>query len=142
MRTAAICPTCATFTNSLCVIYNGVYLSNINASPLDPLDTILTNINVAIGATNATVTNISSNVTAINNSINTINNTISGLYPLFGIADPIQNSAFIGQQYINTTTGQMFFSTAIGGLTVWQAVCNCNPIGSRIFSNAFALTFN
>lgn len=45
MRTAAICPTCATYTNALCVIYNGENLSNINVSSLDNLEDIIININ-------------------------------------------------------------------------------------------------
>lgn len=135
MRTAAICPTCATYTNSICVIYNGNYLSNINASPLDPLDTILVNINGVVGGINTSITNI-------NNSITAINNTIAGIKPLYGGVNPTQNSSFIGQQYINTNTGQMFFSTSTGIGTTWQAVCNCSPVNSRIFSSAFALTFN
>lgn len=135
MRTAAICPTCVTYTNSICVIYNGNYLSNINASPLDPLDTILLNINSTVGVVN-------SSIASINSSIVTINNNINGLKPLFGTSDPTQNSSFIGQQYINTVTGQMFYSTTTGTGTNWEGVCNCNPLGSRIFSNAFALTFN
>ena len=39
MRTAAICPTCATYENALCIIYNGPYLSNIDVAPLDALPT-------------------------------------------------------------------------------------------------------
>lgn len=45
MRTAAICPTCATFTNALCVIYDGEYLENIDVSPMDNLEDIIVNIN-------------------------------------------------------------------------------------------------
>ena len=45
MRTAAICPTCATYENALCIIYNGPYLSNINVNPLEDLPTILGKIN-------------------------------------------------------------------------------------------------
>lgn len=45
MRTAAICPTCATYVNALCVIYNGPGLTNINVAPLDDLETIVQNIN-------------------------------------------------------------------------------------------------
>lgn len=41
MRTAAICPTCATYENALCIIYNGLYLNNIDVEPLDSLDEIL-----------------------------------------------------------------------------------------------------
>ena len=45
MRTAQVCPTCATYTNALCVIYNGEFLQNINVAPLDNLEDILMNIN-------------------------------------------------------------------------------------------------
>lgn len=45
MRTAAICPTCATYINAACVIYNGEGLTNINVAPLDDLETIIQNIN-------------------------------------------------------------------------------------------------
>ena len=45
MRTAAICPTCATYENALCIIYNGPYLNNIDANPLEDLPTILAKIN-------------------------------------------------------------------------------------------------
>jgi len=47
MRTAAICPTCATYTNALCILYNGSYLSNINVSPLDSLQVALGSINTS-----------------------------------------------------------------------------------------------
>lgn len=45
MRTAAICPTCATYTNALCIIYNGVYLPNINVNPLDSMEVALKKVN-------------------------------------------------------------------------------------------------
>jgi len=45
MRTAAICPTCATYENALCIIYNGPYLTNIDVNPLEDLQTILSKIN-------------------------------------------------------------------------------------------------
>lgn len=45
MRTAAICPTCATYENALCIIYNGLYLSNIKVNPLEDLQSILSKIN-------------------------------------------------------------------------------------------------
>jgi hypothetical protein len=44
MRTAAICPTCATYENALCIIYNGSYLPNIKANPLEDLESILEKI--------------------------------------------------------------------------------------------------
>lgn len=48
MRTAAICPTCATFENALCVLYNGEYLPAIDVAPLDSLEVALEKINAAI----------------------------------------------------------------------------------------------
>jgi hypothetical protein len=45
MRTAAICPTCATYENALCVIYNGPSLNNIDVAPLEDLQTVLGKIN-------------------------------------------------------------------------------------------------
>lgn len=45
MRTAEICPTCATYENALCIIYNGPYLTNIDVNPLEDLPTILGKIN-------------------------------------------------------------------------------------------------
>lgn len=45
MRTAAICPTCATFENALCVLYNGPYLANIDVNPLDSLEVALGKVN-------------------------------------------------------------------------------------------------
>ena len=48
MRTAAICPTCATYENVLCITYNGAYLSNIDVAPLEDLPTILGKINTKL----------------------------------------------------------------------------------------------
>ena len=45
MRTAAICPTCATYENALCIIYNGPYLPNIDVAPLEDLESVLAKIN-------------------------------------------------------------------------------------------------
>jgi len=45
MRTAAICPTCATYENAVCVLYNGEYLTNIDVNPLDSLEVALGKIN-------------------------------------------------------------------------------------------------
>jgi len=44
MRTAAICPTCATYENALCVLYNGDYLPNTDIQPLDSLEVALQKI--------------------------------------------------------------------------------------------------
>jgi hypothetical protein len=48
MRTAAICPTCATFFNAACIVYDGDLLNNLDVAPLDTLDIILGKINTAL----------------------------------------------------------------------------------------------
>jgi hypothetical protein len=105
-----------------------VYLPNINASPLNPLDTILGNINSTVGGINTSITNI--------------NNNVNGLYPLHGSGIPTANSTHIGQLYIDVTSSQLFYSVSTGTSTVWQSVCLCSPISARIFDNTFDLTFN
>ena len=55
MRTAAICPTCATYENAVCIIYNGEFLSNIGVSPLDSLQSALQSIDGAVGAINSQI---------------------------------------------------------------------------------------
>lgn len=54
MRIAAICPTCATYENALCVLYNGDYLSNTNIQPLDSLEVALEKINSNLVPTSGT----------------------------------------------------------------------------------------
>jgi len=77
MRISQICPTCTTYVNSLCVIYNGTYLSNINASPLDTLDKILANINTATGVINSSVASINTSIIATNSSIATLSGVVA-----------------------------------------------------------------
>jgi len=49
MRTAAVCPTCATYTNALCIVYDGEYLPTLDVSPLDNLESILGKIDEKVG---------------------------------------------------------------------------------------------
>jgi hypothetical protein len=51
MRTAAICPTCATYENALCILYDGAYLPNLDIEPLDSLEVALGKVNTSIAAT-------------------------------------------------------------------------------------------
>ncbi len=48
MRTAEVCSTCATYISAACILYNGEYLSTIDVSPLDSLETALGKINDAL----------------------------------------------------------------------------------------------
>lgn len=94
MRTANICPTCATFENALCVLYNGAYLTNTKISPLDSLETALIKIN-------------------------------ANLVPLTGIVAPTANATYLGQQYLNTVTKQLYYAKAINtGASDWTLSVN------------------
>lgn len=78
MRTAAICPTCATYTNAVCVIYDGPYLSNLGINPMSSLDDILQQINSVAGTFEKTA-NKSTNITA-DQSSNTKYPSVKAVY--------------------------------------------------------------
>jgi hypothetical protein len=121
MRIADICPTCATYTNSICVIYDGVYLSNIDASPLDPLDTIFANINTTIGGINTSITTINNNITTLDNKY----------LPRTGIIVPVTNASFVGQLYVNTATSDFYLADSTGGgATDWTELAKVSDIPS------------
>jgi hypothetical protein len=61
MRTAAICPTCATYENAVCIIYNGVLLTTTGIAPLDNLEVALGKINTTIGNVITLINNVSAN---------------------------------------------------------------------------------
>ena len=61
MRTAAICPTCATYENAVCIIYNGTNLTNINVPTLTNLETSLINIDNAVGSLSAYIDSVAAN---------------------------------------------------------------------------------
>ena len=46
MRTSDVCPTCSTFTNSLCVIFDGPLLTTLGINPLDSIDVALNKLDV------------------------------------------------------------------------------------------------
>lgn len=56
MRTANICPTCPKFTNALCTIYAGEYLSALDVSSGESLEDILVKINDALLLLSTTTT--------------------------------------------------------------------------------------
>lgn len=64
MRIATICPTCATFINSVCVIYDGEYLANIDVAPGDTLEEILAKINGGCACTTTSTTTSTSTSTS------------------------------------------------------------------------------
>jgi len=94
MRTASICPTCATFENALCVLYNGAYLTNTKIALGDSLETALGKIN-------------------------------SNLVPLTGTVAPTTNAIYLGQQYLNTVTNQLYYAKSVGaGASDWTLSVN------------------
>lgn len=44
MRTSDICPTCSTYSNALCTLYNGEYLRTLDIQPLDSIEAALIKI--------------------------------------------------------------------------------------------------
>jgi hypothetical protein len=49
MRTAQVCPTCATYINAVCVLYDGPYLPNLDIEPLTDVSGILEIIDDYVG---------------------------------------------------------------------------------------------
>lgn len=90
MRTAAICPTCATYYNAVCILYDGPGLANIPAAPLDNLDTILVALNGTIGGINTSITTINTNITNINNTLSNF-----GLQEVLNIGNSAVNKSII-----------------------------------------------
>ena len=71
MRTAAICPTCATYINSICVLYDGPYLPYTGITPLDSMSEALAKIDAAIGALGGTTTTSTSTSTSTTSTTTT-----------------------------------------------------------------------
>lgn len=69
MRTAAICPTCATYENAICVLYDGPYLPYTGISPLDSMSEALAKIDAAIGALGGTTTTSTSSTTSTTTTV-------------------------------------------------------------------------
>lgn len=55
MRTADICPTCATFQNAICVLYDGDLLVNSDINPLDSVTTAIEKLDAALAPANGIV---------------------------------------------------------------------------------------
>ncbi len=85
MRVAEICSTCATYISAACILYNGEYLSTIDVSPLDSLETALGKINDAYTAQSGA-----------------------------GSPDT-EIPLYIGQQYIDTSTGDIWIGLSTSG---------------------------
>jgi len=115
MRTAAICPTCATYENALCIIYNGEYLENIDVTPLDSLETALVNIDTVVGEITINLENIETNLADIT----------SYFTPLNGEGAPSSSAVFIGQMYVDVTAPALYYAASVGsGPADWVQLAN------------------
>ncbi len=126
MRTAAICPTCATYENAVCVIYNGPTLSNINVPPLTDLQTALGSINASIGSVIALINSVAANPISLTTT------GTSGPATLTGNALNVPNYQPTFQNVItngNQLTSGLVFSTT--GNTNIATVNNINLTANR-----------
>jgi hypothetical protein len=88
MRTAAICPTCATYENALCIIYNGPYLTNLDIVPLESIQEILVKIDANFVPTTGITASINSAIYLGQQHLDTdINQLYSAKTIGFGAAD-------------------------------------------------------
>jgi hypothetical protein len=103
MRTANICPTCATYTNAVCVIYNGDFLSSINVSPMENLSLALVHINSTVQ-------------TKANLSTNTALGASDTLYPSQNAVATYVSNRFIDVMFTNvaqTVTAAKYFNPSM-----------------------------
>jgi hypothetical protein len=98
MRVAEICPTCATYINASCIVYDGSYLPNTDVSPMDTLDEILEKIDNSFELTDGV--GIPTSVPAYVGQLYLATN--GNLY--IGLSDSIPNWGFIGTIITTTTT--------------------------------------
>ena len=107
MRTAQICPTCAVYTNALCVIYDGPFLTNSGISPMDNLEDALGLIDGQLGVLASSI---------LSSAITLTTTGTSGPATLIGSALNIPNYAPTFQAVLtngNTTTTGITFKTGV-----------------------------
>lgn len=107
MRTAAICPTCATYENALCIIYNGSYLSNIDLAPLDNVQLAFSKVNTVLGTTEY----VTNKVTSLPNFLS--NTTSIVKYPSVKVVNDFVQFSLTNVVYTTGTqliTGQKVFN--------------------------------
>jgi len=89
MRTAAICPTCATYENAICVLYDGPYLPCTGISPLDSIAEALAKIDAAICALGGTTTTSTSSTTSTTSTTTTAGPTTTTTTTTNSCAAPV-----------------------------------------------------
>ena len=71
MRTAAVCPTCPTYENAKCIIYDEDPLPYLGVAPGDSLESILVKLNAIIGELTPTTTTTSTTSTSTSSTSTT-----------------------------------------------------------------------
>lgn len=77
MRTAQICPTCATYTNAKCIIYDGPFLTNSGISPKDNLEYALGLIDGQLGVLASNILTTNTNLATTNSNLATTNSNVA-----------------------------------------------------------------
>ena len=116
MRIAEICPTCATYQDATCILYNGVYLSNIVANPGDALDVVLGNINN-----------------------NLVPLTGTGVPDLGGA--PQSPAPYVGKLYVDDITSLVYYAKSAGTSSDYARILSAPLAGVPEFSNNAAALF-
>lgn len=130
MRTAAICPTCSTYENALCIIYNGEYLPALDIEPLDSLQTALEKIDVAIGLAGTSGTSGVSGSSGISGT--------SGIDGSSGTSGSSSESSVLDfleitdNHVIQLTDQFIFFSGTTSGKTITLPLSDSSNIGRVI----------
>lgn len=106
MRTAAICPTCATYENAICVLYDGPYLPCTGISPLDSIAEALAKIDAAICALGGTTTTSTTSTTTTAGPTTTTTTTIAGptTTTTTTVVEPTTTTTTTGTPTTTTTT--------------------------------------
>jgi len=117
MRIAEICPTCATYQDATCILYNGVYLSNIVANPGDALDIVLGNINNNLVPLTGTG----------------VPDVLSG--------SPQSPAPYVGKLYVDNITSLVYYAKSAGTSADYARVLTAPLLGVPEYSNNLSAIF-
>ena len=117
MRIAEICPTCATYQDAECILYNGEYLTNIVGNPGDSLSFLLTNINN-----------------------NLVPLTGAGV-PDTQYGAPQSPAPYIGKLYVDNITSLVYYAKSAGTSSDYARLLSAPLEGVPEFSNNDAALF-
>jgi hypothetical protein len=121
MRTAETCPTCSTFQDATCILYTGVYLSNIDANPGTDLNIILEGINTNLvpltgtGAPDAPSSNPPTNINS--------------------------PAPYVGQIYIDNASSLVYYAATSGTADDYDILITAPKTGAPEYSNNAAAVF-